>query len=114
MSGDKESAKPAELTRLERKCSHSGLRFDLRFDRLDVKHFICTPKAVAFVQATRGFSGVQRDDANLAAASLGQREFDEVAGEFFAAVLRLDVNVEQIAAVPGVRVEGGAAPSREA
>lgn len=48
---------------------------------------------------------MQSDDADATAASLGEGEIDEVAGESAAAVFGLDVNIEQIAARSGSRVE---------
>ncbi len=48
---------------------------------------------------------MEGDDANFAAAGFGKGEFDELAGELFAAVFRLDVDVEQVAAMGGARIE---------
>lgn len=77
----------------------------LRLDRLDVEHFIGAAEAVAFVQASSGFGGVQRDDANLAAARLSKGKLDELAGELFPAVVRLHINIQQVAALGGAGIE---------
>jgi len=85
----------------------------LWFDGLDVEHLIRAAEAVALVEAASGFGGVKGDDADFAAAGFGEREFDELAGEFLAAVLRLDVDVEQVSALGGARVERVRCPVEE-
>lgn len=43
-----------------------------RFDRLNVEHFVGGPEARSFVEAAALFRGVQRNDADAAAAGFGE------------------------------------------
>lgn len=77
----------------------------LGFDGFDVEHLVGTTEAVAFVEWASGLGGVEGDDADFTAAGFGKSEFDEMAGELFAAVFRLDIDIEQVGALGGTRVE---------
>ncbi len=72
----------------------------------DKEHFVGGAETGGFVEAAALFSGVQGNDADAAAACFGESEFDEVAGEMAAAIIQLDVDVEEVAAGGGARVEG--------
>ena len=88
-------------------------RESLRLDRFDKKHFIGRAEACGFVEAAAFFGRMQSDDADAAAARLGEGQVDEIAGQATAAVFGLDVDVEEIAARGGARVEGVRGPVEE-
>lgn len=77
----------------------------LWLDRFDVEHFVGATEAIALIEAAGFVGGVEGDDADFPAAGLGKSEFDELAGELFATVFRLNIDVEQVAAMGGARVE---------
>jgi tRNA(Ile)-lysidine synthase len=56
---------------------------------------------------------VQGNDADAATAGLRKREFNEIAGESASAIVLLDVNVEEVAAVGGARIEGMRRPVKQ-
>jgi tRNA(Ile)-lysidine synthase len=81
-----------------------------RFDRLDVEHFVRGAETGGFVQTTALLSRVQGNDADAAASGLGERELDEIAGEMAATIIPLNVDIEEVAAGCGARVEGMRGP----
>ena len=75
-----------------------GLHFlaknGLALDRLHIEHLVGVAKAVVFVKSTAGIGGVQRDDADPAAAGLGQGKLNEMAGDVLSPMGRIDVDVQ--------------------
>jgi hypothetical protein len=79
---------------------------------LDVKHFFGGAEAVADVERASGSGGVKRDDADVAAAGLGENELDELGGKTFPAIFRIDIDVEQVATVAS-GIEGMRRPVKD-
>ena len=77
---------------------------------LDVKHFVGGAEAGGLVKAAGQVGGVEGNDADAAAAGFRESEFDEIAGEMAAAIIRLYIDVKEIAASSGPRVEGVRGP----
>ena len=77
-----------------------------RLYRFDIEHFVRGAKARGFVEASAFFGGVEGHNADVAPPRFGEGIFDEVAGEMAAAIIQLDVDVEEVAAGGGARVEG--------
>jgi hypothetical protein len=81
--------------------------------RLNVKHFVGGPEAGGFVQAAAFLSGMKSHNPDPAAASFRKREVDEIAGEMAAAIILLNVNVEQVSAGGRARVERVRGPVKQ-
>lgn len=85
--------------------AHDRCAEELWLNRFHIEHFIGGAEACGFIEAAAFLRGVQSDDADATAARLGEGEIDQVAGKAAAAVFGLDVNIEQVAARGGSRVE---------
>ena len=77
----------------------------LRLDRLNVEHLICRAEACRFVEAAALFRRVKGYDADAAPACFGKRQFDEIRRQVAAAIFRFNVNIEQVSAPAGLRIE---------
>lgn len=74
-------------------------------DWFHIKHFVRGAEAIAFVEGPTSIRGVQGDNPDAATACFGECQLDQVAGDVFSAVLRLDIDIQQITAVAGGGVQ---------
>ncbi len=75
---------------------HSG---HLALDRLHVEHLVGGAEAVALIESAASVGRMQCDDVDAAAAGLRQGKLDQMARNVLSAVLGLDVDIQQIAAM---------------
>jgi hypothetical protein len=75
------------------------------FDGLDIKHLVGGAKTDRFIEAPAFFGGMQSHHADTATACFSKGKFNQFAGQMAAAILRLNVDIQQIAAQGGTRIE---------
>jgi hypothetical protein len=73
--------------------------------RLHVEHFIGWAEAVALVKRLAGIRRMERHHTDFLPASLGKCLVDQLTGQPLAAVLRFDVDIQQVAALILARVQ---------
>src|SRR5271154_233610 len=86
---------------------------NLGLDRLNIKHLVRLAEAVALVEPLALLGRVQGNDADLSAACFGEGHLYKMAGQLTATVLRLDVNIGQVAALRRAGIERMRRPGEE-
>ena len=82
---------------------HSPSRLALHW--LHVEHLVRPAEAVALVQRFAGIRRMERDYPNLLFARLSQGLIDQLAGQLLSPMLRLNIKVQQVAALILPRIQ---------